>query len=47
VDKLQKLLTERRSRVSEQFFEDVCVHTPRGMEGILSDGRHAGGRAYT
>jgi hypothetical protein len=28
VDKLQKLLTER-SRVSEQFLEDVCVHTRR------------------
>jgi len=35
---LQKLTTERRSRVSEQFLEDVCVH---GMEGIFSDGRRA------
>ncbi|XLS12545.1 recombinase family protein (plasmid) [Bradyrhizobium sp. RDM4] len=32
--------------MSEQFIENLRVHTRRGLEGVLRDGRHAGGRAY-
>jgi site-specific DNA recombinase len=35
-----------RAMVAEQFLKDLAVHTRRGMEGVVRDGRHAGGRAY-
>lgn len=35
-----------RALMSEQFIENLRVHTRRGLEGVLRDGRHAGGRAY-
>jgi site-specific DNA recombinase len=34
-----------RALMSEQFIENLRIHTRRG-EGVLRDGRHAGGRAY-
>ncbi|WP_271602798.1 recombinase family protein [Bradyrhizobium sp. CCBAU 45384] len=35
-----------RALMSEQFIENLRVHTRRGLEGVLRDRRHAGGRAY-
>jgi site-specific DNA recombinase len=30
----------------EMFIENLVVHIRRGMEGVIRNGRHAGGRAY-
>jgi site-specific DNA recombinase len=35
-----------RALMGELFIENLAVHTKRGMEGVVRDGRHAGGRAY-
>jgi site-specific DNA recombinase len=35
-----------RALMSEMFLENLAVHSRRGMEGVIRDGRHAGGRAY-
>ncbi|MTV16766.1 MULTISPECIES: recombinase family protein [Bradyrhizobium] len=35
-----------RALVAEQYLKDLAVHTRRGLEGVIRDGRHAGGRAY-
>lgn len=35
-----------RALTSEMFLDNLAVHTRRGMEGVIRDGRHAGGRAY-
>jgi site-specific DNA recombinase len=32
--------------MGEVFLENLAVHSRRGMEGVIRDGRHAGGRAY-
>jgi len=33
-------------RAYEIFLDDLAVHTRRGLESVIRDGRHAGGRAY-
>lgn len=35
-----------RALMGEQFIENLRMHTRRGLEGVIRDGRHAGGRAY-
>ncbi|WP_429041523.1 recombinase family protein [Bradyrhizobium elkanii] len=35
-----------RALVAEQFVKNLAVHTRRGLEGVIRDGRHAGGRPY-
>lgn len=35
-----------RAMVSEIFLDDLAVHVRRGLEAVVRDGRHAGGRAY-
>jgi site-specific DNA recombinase len=35
-----------RSLVSTMFLKDLREKTRRGLAGVISDGRHAGGRAY-
>lgn len=32
--------------MSEMYIENLVLHTRRGLEGVIRDGRHAGGRAY-
>jgi site-specific DNA recombinase len=32
--------------MGEMFLENLVVHTRRGLESVIRDGRHAGGRAY-
>ncbi|MET4492151.1 recombinase family protein [Bradyrhizobium sp. LA7.1] len=44
--KVGKLDGSLRALMGEMFIENLVVHTRRGMEGVLRDGRHAGGRAY-
>ena len=34
-----------RALTSEMFIENLVLHTRRGLKGVISDGRHAGGRA--
>jgi site-specific DNA recombinase len=41
-----KLSGSLRALMGEVFIENLVVHTRRGMEGVIRDGRHAGGRAY-
>ncbi|WP_410052948.1 recombinase family protein [Bradyrhizobium sp. SZCCHNR1020] len=35
-----------RALMGEMYIENLIIQTRRGMEGVLRDGRHAGGRAY-
>jgi site-specific DNA recombinase len=35
-----------RALMGEMFIENLVLHTRRGMEGVIRDGRHAGGKAY-
>jgi site-specific DNA recombinase len=35
-----------RALMSEMYIENLVLHTRRGLEGVIRDGRHAGGRAY-
>src|SRR5262249_37558687 len=35
-----------RALMSEMFIENLVLHTRRGLEGVIRDGRHAGGRAF-
>ena len=35
-----------RALMGEMFLENLVVHTRRGLESVIRDGRHAGGRAY-
>jgi site-specific DNA recombinase len=44
--KVGKLDGALRALMSEMFLENLAVHSRRGMEGVIRDGRHAGGRAY-
>ncbi len=44
--KVGKLDGAMRALMSEMFIENLVIHTRRGLEGVIRDGRHAGGRAY-
>ena len=44
--KVGKLDGALRALMSEMFIENLVIHTRRGLEGVIRDGRHAGGRAY-
>jgi len=35
-----------RALMSEMYIENLVLHTRRGLEGVIRDGRHAGGRAF-
>src|SRR3954453_12165305 len=35
-----------RALMGEHFLENLKVHVVRAMEGVVRDGRHAGGKAY-
>ena len=44
--KVGKLDGALRALMSEMYVENLALHTRRGLEGVVRDGRHAGGRAY-
>ena len=44
--KVGKLDGALRALMGEMFIENLALHTRRGMEGVIREGRHAGGRAY-
>ena len=44
--KVGKLDGALRALMGEMFLENLVVHTRRGLESVIRDGRHAGGRAY-
>src|SRR6516164_2292154 len=44
--KIGKLDGALRALMSEMFIENLVIHTRRGLEGVIRDGRHAGGRSY-
>ena len=44
--KVGKLDGALRALMSEMFIENLVLHTRRGLEGVIRDGRHAGGRAF-
>jgi site-specific DNA recombinase len=44
--KIGKLDGALRALMSEMFIENLVLHTRRGLEGVIRDGRHAGGRAF-
>ncbi|WP_245317036.1 recombinase family protein [Bradyrhizobium manausense] len=44
--KIGKLDGALRALMSEMYIENLVLHTRRGLEGVLRDGRHAGGRAF-
>jgi site-specific DNA recombinase len=44
--KIGKLDGALRALMSEMYIENLVLHTRRGLEGVIRDGRHAGGRAY-
>jgi len=35
-----------RALMGEMYLENLAIHVRRGLEGVVRDGRHAGGRAY-
>jgi site-specific DNA recombinase len=35
-----------RALMGEMYLENLALHVRRGLEGVIRDGRHAGGRAY-
>jgi site-specific DNA recombinase len=44
--KIGKLDGALRALMGEMYIENLVIHTRRGLEGVIRDGRHAGGRAY-
>jgi site-specific DNA recombinase len=44
--KVGKLDGSLRVLMDEMFIENLLLHTRRGLEGVIRDGRHAGGRAF-
>jgi site-specific DNA recombinase len=44
--KVTKLDGALRALMGEMFIENLVLHTRRGMEAVLRDGRRAGGKAY-
>ena len=44
--KVGKLDGSLRALMGEMFIENLVVHVRRGMDGVVRDGRHAGGRAF-
>jgi site-specific DNA recombinase len=44
--KVGKLDGSLRALMGEMFIENLVPHTRRGLEGVIRDGRHAGGRAF-
>jgi site-specific DNA recombinase len=44
--KVGKLDGALRALMGEMFIENLVLHTRRGLEGVIRDGRHAGGRAF-
>jgi site-specific DNA recombinase len=44
--KVTKIDGALRALMGEMFIENLVLHTRRGMEGVIRDGRHAGGKAY-
>ncbi|MBR2117714.1 MAG: recombinase family protein [Afipia sp.] len=44
--KVSKIDGALRALMGEVFIENLALHTRRGLEGVIRDGRHAGGRAY-
>ena len=42
-DKVGKLDGALRALMSEMYIENLVLHTRRGLEGVIRDGRHAGG----
>lgn len=44
--KVGKLDGALRALMGEMFIENLVLHVRRGMDGVVRDGRHAGGRAY-
>jgi len=44
--KIGKLDGALRALMSEMYIENLVLHTRRGLEGVIRDGRHAGGRAF-
>lgn len=40
--KVGKLDGALRALMSEMFIENLVIHTRRGLEGVIRDGRHAG-----
>jgi site-specific DNA recombinase len=44
--KVGKLDGALRALMGEMFVENLVLHTRRGMEAVLRDGRRAGGKAY-
>ncbi len=44
--KVGKLDGALRALMGEMFIENLATHVRRGLEGVVRDGRHAGGRAF-
>jgi site-specific DNA recombinase len=44
--KIGKLDGALRALMGEMYIDNLVLHTRRGMEGVIRDGRHPGGRAY-
>jgi site-specific DNA recombinase len=44
--KVGKLDGALRALMSELYVENLAIHTRRGLEGVIRDGRSAGGRAF-
>jgi site-specific DNA recombinase len=44
--KVGKLDGALRALMGEMYIDNLVLHTRRGMEGVIRDGRHAGGKAY-
>jgi site-specific DNA recombinase len=44
--KVGKLDGALRALMGEMYIENLVIHTRRGLEGVIRDGRHAGGRSY-
>jgi site-specific DNA recombinase len=44
--KVTKIDGALRALMGEMFIENLVLHTRRGMEGVIRDGRRAGGKAY-
>lgn len=44
--KIGRLDGSLRALMGEMFIENLIIHTRRGLEAVVRDGRHAGGRAY-
>jgi len=44
--KVTKIDGALRALMGEMFIENLALHTRRGLEAVLRDGRRAGGRAY-